>query len=230
MTVYLLGKEPVFPPADEAGKDGIVAVGGDLSPERLIAAYSKGIFPWYSEGEPILWWSPNPRMVIFPDEIHISRSLKRVLNRNLFSITFDRCFDSIIESCGQPRKYQRGTWITVEMVAAYKRLHELGYAHSLEVWKDDVIVGGLYGVALGACFFAESMFHRISNASKFGLVRFVQILSKLNFKLVDCQIPSSHLKTMGAREISRSEFLDLLGKSLQMENLRGNWTYMEDHK
>lgn len=230
MAVHLLGREPVFPPVEEAGHDGIVAVGGDLSPERLIAAYSRGIFPWYSEGEPILWWSPNPRLVIFPDEIHVSGSLKRVLSRNLFTITFDRCFDSIIESCRQPRKYQRETWITVEMAAAYKLLHELGYAHSLEVWKDDVIVGGLYGVSLGACFFAESMFHRTSNASKFGLVRCVQILGKLNFKLVDCQIPSSHLKTMGAREISRSEFLNLLGESLQDETLRGSWAYLEDHK
>jgi leucyl/phenylalanyl-tRNA--protein transferase len=230
MTVYLLGKEPVFPPAEEAGKDGIVAIGGDLSPERLIAAYSRGIFPWYSEGEPILWWSPNPRLVIFPDEIHVSRSLRRVLSRNLFTITFDRYFDTIIESCRQPRKYQRETWITVEMVAAYKRLHELGYAHSLEVWKDDEIVGGLYGVSLGACFFAESMFHRISNASKFGLVRLVEILSKLHFKLVDCQIPSSHLKIMGARELPRREFIHLLEESLKTDNIIGSWSYMEDYK
>lgn len=159
MAVYLLGKEPVFPPADEADPTGIIAVGGDLSPERLIAAYSRGIFPWYSEGEPILWWSPDPRLVLFPDELHISGSLRRLLNRNPFEITFDRSFDAIIEACQQPRKYQGETWITEEMATAYKRLHELGYAHSLEVRKNDEIVGGLYGVSLGKCFFAESMFH-----------------------------------------------------------------------
>jgi leucyl/phenylalanyl-tRNA--protein transferase len=230
MTVYLLGKEPVFPPAEEAAEDGILAVGGDLSPERLVAAYSGGIFPWYSDGEPILWWSPNPRLVIFPDEIHVSRSLKRVLNRDLFTITFDRCFETVIESCRQPRKYQRETWITAEMVAAYKTLHELGYAHSLEVWSNDDIVGGLYGVSLGACFFAESMFHRISNASKFGLVRLVQILGNLDFKLIDCQIPSLHLKTMGAREISRGEFLNLLEEYLIKDRVAGSWSSLGDHK
>ncbi|MCK4942076.1 MAG: leucyl/phenylalanyl-tRNA--protein transferase [Candidatus Aminicenantes bacterium] len=230
MTVYLLGKEPVFPPADEADPIGIIAVGGDLSPERLIAAYSKGIFPWYSEGEPILWWSPDPRLVLFPDEIHISGSLRRLLNRNPFEITFDRSFDAIIEACQQPRKYQGETWITEEMITAYKRLHELGYAHSLEVRRNDEIVGGLYGVSLGRCFFAESMFHRVDNASKFGMVRFVQKLNELDFRIMDCQVSSSHLKTMGAREIPRKEFLDLLTESGQKENLKGSWSFLDDHK
>jgi leucyl/phenylalanyl-tRNA--protein transferase len=210
MTVYLLGKEPVFPPADEADPTGIIAVGGDLSPERLIAAYSRGIFPWYSEGEPILWWSPDPRLVLFPDELHISGSLRRLLNRNPFEITFDRSFDAIIEACQQPRK--------------------LGYAHSLEVRKNDEIVGGLYGVSLGKCFFAESMFHRVDNASKFGLVRFVQKLNELDFRIMDCQVSNSHLKTMGAREISRKEFLDLLDKSLQKENLKSSGSFLGDHR
>lgn len=230
MTVYLLGKEPVFPPADEADPTGIIAVGGDLSPERLIAAYSRGIFPWYSEGEPILWWSPDPRLVLFPDELHISGSLRRLLNRNPFEITFDRGFDAIIEACQQPRKYQGETWITEEMATAYKKLHELGYAHSLEVWKNDEIVGGLYGVSLGKCFFAESMFHRVDNASKFGLVRFVQKINELDFRIMDCQVSNSHLKTMGAREISRKEFLDLLDKSLQKENLKSSGSFLGDHR
>jgi leucyl/phenylalanyl-tRNA--protein transferase len=230
MTVYLLGKEPVFPPADEADPVGIIAVGGDLSPERLIAAYSGGIFPWYSEGEPILWWSPDPRLVLFPDEIHISGSLRRLLNRSPFEITFDRSFDAIIEACQQPRKYQGETWITEEMATAFKRLHKLGYAHSLEVRKNDKIVGGLYGVSLGKCFFAESMFHRVNNASKFGMVRFVQKLNELDFRIMDCQVSSFHLKTMGAREIPRKKFLDLLAESLQKENLKGSWSFLDDHK
>ena len=153
-----------------------------------------------------------------------------MLNRNPFEITFDRSFDAIIEACQQPRKYQGETWITEEMITAYKRLHELGYAHSLEVRRNDEIVGGLYGVSLGRCFFAESMFHRVDNASKFGLVRFVQKLNELDFRIMDCQVSSSHLKTMGAREIPRKEFLDLLTESGQKENLKGSWSFLDDHK
>ena len=170
MPLFMLNSKADFPPAVWAGPEGLLAVGGDLSPRRLLRAYGRGIFPWYSEGEPILWWSPDPRFIIFPAEMHVPRSCKKILNKKIFRLTFDRAFTEVIDGCARPRPDQNGTWITEEMRRAYIKLHRLGYAHSLEAWQDGKLAGGLYGVALGRCFFAESMFHFESNASKTALV------------------------------------------------------------
>lgn len=224
----------MFPPPDMATPEGIIAAGGDLSPQRLLNAYASGIFPWFSENDPILWWTPDPRMVMLPGQVHISRSMKKLLDRSpgLFRLTVDREFATVIENCRKPRSYGgkevTGTWITDEMKEAYIRLHHLGYAHSAEVWQDHQMVGGLYGVSLGRCFFGESMFSLVPNASKYAFIVFFQKLFQLDFKLVDCQVPTSHLERLGAREIPRFRFLDLLNKSLEQETLSGNWQSLED--
>jgi leucyl/phenylalanyl-tRNA--protein transferase len=223
MPLFDLDDNADFPPAARAGPEGILAVGGDLLPRRLLRAYGRGIFPWYAEGEPILWWSPDPRFVLFPADMHVPSSLKKVLNKKIFHLTFDRAFAEVIDNCARPRPEQSGTWITGEMRQAYIGLHGLGYAHSLEAWKDGELAGGLYGIALGHCFFAESMFHLQSNASKVVLFTLARALQKMGFILIDCQIYSPHLAGWGARAIARRQYLELLRSGLSRNTLRGNW-------
>jgi leucyl/phenylalanyl-tRNA--protein transferase len=216
-----------FPPVDVATPEGLLAVGGDLQPERLLEAYRHGIFPWYNDSQPILWWSPDPRTVLFPDKLHISRSLKRSLRPGLFDVTLDRCFCDVMQHCAGPRPQypDGGTWITAEMLEAYRHLHELGYAHSVETWKDGQLIGGLYGVALGGAFFAESMFSRVTDASKVALVSLVHQLHAWGFCLMDCQQSSPHVIAFGAEEILRRDFLDHLASALVMPERRGRWQF-----
>jgi len=215
MTVFYLPQEPVFPHPGFSDPDGLLAVGGDLSLERLIAAYSQGIFPWYGPGSPILWWCPDPRLVLFPEELHISRSLRRTLNAKRFKVTVNQAFEEVISWCAKVRRKDGcGTWLVPEMIEAYIRLHEQGYAHSFEAWQEDRLVGGVYGVSLGRAFFGESMFHLVSNASKVALVYMVQYLREHSFHFLDCQQTTNHMLRFGAREISRDEFLHRLKKAL----------------
>lgn len=224
MPVYQLSEDLAFPSPHLASKEGLLAVGGDLSRSRLLLAYSLGIFPWYSDGEPILWWSPDPRLVLYPDELKITRSLNKVIKKGAFTLTIDRAFDRVINECARvPREKQRGTWIVAEMVEAYCRLHASGFAHSVEAWADNRLAGGLYGVSLGRCFFGESMFTLVSNASKVAFVALVQYLQSLNFTLIDCQISTDHLIRFGAREISRTRYLRELEEGLKAPTLRGKW-------
>ena len=210
MPIYQLSDDLIFPPV-EGAEDGIVAIGGDLTPERLMLAYRMGIFPWFNEDQPILWWCPDPRFVLFPDELHISRSMKRVLKRQEFQVTFNDCFEQVISACRHmPRVGQKGTWITDEMELAYIRLHDLGQAHSVEVWKDGELVGGMYGVKVEGVFCGESMFSKVSNASKVALITLIQEYVKQGLQLLDCQVHSEHMERMGAREIARAQFLHLL--------------------
>jgi len=190
--------------------NGLLAIGGDLRPERLLQAYRRGIFPWFEQNQPPLWWSPDPRMVLFPAELHVSRSLQRCFRRTAFTITSDRAFSSVVKGCAGPRPGAAGTWITAAMAAAYQQLHAQGYAHSVEVWNGAKLVGGLYGVALGEVFFGESMFSHATNASKLALVHLLQALQPAGYRLLDCQVASSHLTSMGARSISRVDFMDYL--------------------
>ncbi|MBN1956816.1 MAG: leucyl/phenylalanyl-tRNA--protein transferase [Desulfuromonadales bacterium] len=212
MPCYRLTDDLWFPPVEEAEDCGLLAVGGDLSPERLLLAYSLGIFPWYNQGEPILWWSPDPRCVLFPAELHVSRSLRRALRRHSYRLSFNENFAGVIYWCRGLRAGLdgSGTWITPEMRSAYLRLHELGFAHSVECWDADQLIGGLYGVSIGGCFFGESMFSRRANASKIVLVELMRYLREKGFVLLDCQQTTSHLLSMGAREISRGDFLRCL--------------------
>jgi leucyl/phenylalanyl-tRNA--protein transferase len=207
MPVFRLTRQPLFPAPHLAEPDGLLAVGGDLSSERLLLAYSMGIFPWYNQGDPLLWWSPDPRCILEPGSVKISRSLSKVLRRGDFEITFDRAFREIMTACAVLRRNQEGTWITEEMLEAYCRLHELGYAHSVEVRQGGELVGGLYGICLGRCFFGESMFHRVTNASKVALVALAEHARKQEFELIDCQQSTAHLLSLGAVEIPRLEFL-----------------------
>ena len=223
MPVFRLGLEPLFPPPALAEEDGLLAVGGDLAPERLLRAYRQGIFPWYSSKEPILWWSPDPRCVLFPSELRVSRSMKQLLKKNFFEISFDRTFRTVVEACGEPRPGVPGTWITAEMIEAYCRLHDMGYAHSVEAWTTDGLAGGLYGVSLGGCFFGESMFTKVSNASKTALVVLVTALERRGFSLVDCQIHTPHMERLGAKMIPRKDFLRILALALRSETLQGDW-------
>ncbi len=199
-------------------------MGGDLSIERLILAYRMGIFPWYSNGEPILWWSPDPRLILYPEALHVSRSLMKTIKQGCFIVTLDRDFPQVIAACaGSPRDNQPGTWITEEIMDAYCRLHEAGLAHSVEVWYRKELAGGLYGVSLGKCFFGESMFARQNNASKVGLVTLVHLLQKWSFRLIDCQVTTHHLVRMGAREIPRKQFMDELKLALKSPTRKGKW-------
>ncbi len=223
MPVYRLPDQTVFPPVEHAIKGGLLAVGGDLSPERLLAAYREGIFPWYSEGEPLLWWSPDPRFVLFPEELRISRSMRQFLKKGPLRITFDRAFREVIVACRKPRPGQDGTWITKEMEEAYVTLHDLGYAHSVEAWQEETLAGGLYGVSLGHAFFGESMFSTRANASKAALITLVSRLRERHFDLIDCQVETPHLGSLGARLIPRREFSILLKESLRHETFRGDW-------
>jgi leucyl/phenylalanyl-tRNA---protein transferase len=214
-----------FPPLDFASPEGLLAMGGDLRAERLLEAYRHGIFPWYNEGQPILWWSPDPRAVLFPEKLKVSRSLGKTLRRGTFDVTFDTCFSDVMQACAAPRKqYPRGgTWITPEMLDAYVHLHELGHAHSVETWQEGTLVGGLYGVALGGIFFGESMFSHCTDASKVALVTLVRQLTQWNFRLIDCQLPSQHLFSLGAEEIRRRDFLEHLREALARPDRRGPW-------
>lgn len=216
-----------FPPLENAltNPNGLLAAGGDLSPKRLLEAYSNGIFPWFSENEPVLWWSPNPRMVLFPDELKISRSLRRTLKKGRYQIRTDYAFGEVIQACAMPRKGQAGTWIHPEMTNAYTALHEMGLAHSVETWMDDVLVGGLYGVSLGKVFFGESMFSQVSDASKIALVHLVRQLQYWKFGLIDCQVRTNHLENLGAREISRVEFSQKLNIFITELGPRNKWNF-----
>ena len=224
MPVFLLSENVSFPPVHFATPEGLLAVGGDLSEDRLLAAYRNGIFPWYSDNEPILWWSPDPRLVLYPEELHVSRTLKKVLNKNAFSITFDCAFKEVIDACAKTRTLKdEGTWIVEAMQDAYIQLHNAGYAHSVESWIDGQLVGGLYGVSLGHCFFGESMFSRENNASNVALVTLTRHLSALSFHFIDCQVTTGHLMRFGAREIPRMQFLKELHQSLKFPTLKGRW-------
>lgn len=222
--VFFLSKKISFPPLNFASKEGLVAVGGDLSCLRLLHAYQNGIFPWYSEGEPILWWSPDPRLVLYPKELKLSKSLKKTIRKDTFRITADTAFQQVIMACAQTRLSNgTGTWITDEMQDAYCELYRAGYAHSFEAWFEGRLVGGLYGVALGKCFFGESMFTLITDASKTAFVKLVEYLDKHSFSLIDCQISSPHLLRFGAREIPRARFIRQLDTALGKPALKGPW-------
>jgi leucyl/phenylalanyl-tRNA--protein transferase len=225
VTIYRLFEEPVFPSPEEADPDGLLAVGGDLSPQRLLTAYANGIFPWYAENSPILWWSTNPRLVLLPREFHLPRSLRRTLNRGIFSFTMDADFPAVIRACARsPRPDQDGTWIVEDMVEAYVALHELGYAHSLEAWQDGELVGGLYGVSIGSAFFGESMFYHRPDASKAAFAVLVAQLVRWGFSLIDCQQTTRHLQRFGAVEMQRFRFLALLREALCRPTREGRWT------
>lgn len=199
--------------------NGLLAAGGDLSADRLIQAYRHGCFPWFEEGQPILWWSPDPRTVLFPEELHISRSLGKVLRQERYQVTFDQNFAAVIQACAAPRTYANGTWITGSMQSAYLELHRRGHAHSVEVWEQGVLVGGLYGLAIGQLFFGESMFSRADNASKVGFATLVERLTAWGFVLIDCQMPTQHLHSFGARAIARTTFAHYLREHLDQTNI-----------
>lgn len=219
---------PVFPSPQEAEPDGLLAIGGDLNAERLIEAYANGIFPWYEEGQPLLWWSPDPRLLLYPEDIKVSRSLRKVLRKHVFQVTIDQAFPEVIAACAKLRLQNgQGTWITQAMREAYTRLNEQGLAHSLECWHQGNLVGGLYGVSLGRAFFGESMFSRESNASKVALVALAGLARSLQIQFIDCQMPTTHLLSMGAREIPRSEFLIQLQEALKYPTLQGSWVLTE---
>jgi leucyl/phenylalanyl-tRNA--protein transferase len=227
MPVYLLTNDLVFPSPKLAAQEGLLAVGGDLSQQRLLLAYRMGIFPWYSENEPIMWWSPDPRLILYPDQLRISKSLKKAINKDEFDLTMDQAFEAVIKACAQSRtETNEGTWIVDEMITAYCKLHESGLAHSVEAWLDGQLAGGLYGVSIGRCFFGESMFTHISNASKVAFVGLVKYLQRLNFDMIDCQVSTPHLLSFGAHEIPRTRFLDELAKSLKAPTLKGRWSFL----
>lgn len=211
--MYFLNQELFFPPVAEANSEGILAVGGDLSPERLLLAYNSGIFPWFEDDEPIIWWSPNPRMVLFFEELVISKSMRNILNRNVFNVTFNKNFREVISNCQKAKRNgQIGTWITNDMIEAYCKLNELGIAKSVEVWQEDKLVGGLYGIDQGHIFCGESMFSTVSNASKVAFIALVNYLQRGNYQLLDCQVYNEHLESLGCREIERAEFITILKK------------------
>ena len=213
-----------FPHPSTANAEGVVAIGGDLTSERLLTAYRLGYFPWYNPGDPIIWWHPDPRFVIFPGQVRITKSMKPYFRQERFRLTFDQEFDKVVYLCEQVlRKDQLGTWITEEIKTAYSELHHLGVAHSVEVWEDDLLVGGLYGVSLGKMFFGESMFSAVSNASKFALISLSSILHRKGFELIDCQMPNPHLKRMGGQYIPRSQFMERLESNFDNETILGSW-------
>lgn len=225
MPLFALPPEHIFPDPELAREDGLLAVGGDLHPGRLLLAYAQGIFPWYSEEQPILWHSPDPRFVLMLDEFELSRSLRRVVRKQPFEIRADTAFEDVIDACAAvARPEQDGTWITSEMRSAYVALHELGFAHSVESWLDGELQGGLYGVSLGGVFFGESMFARASDASKVALVHLVMQLRAWGFDLLDSQVHTEHLARFGGREIPRHHYLDLLHERMQVPSRKGVWT------
>ena len=229
MIPYLEADDP-FPPVDLALRDpnGLLAAGGDLSPSRLLDAYGKGIFPWFNEDDPVLWWSPDPRMVLPLDEVRISRSLRRTIRGHTFRVTADTAFTHVMAGCAGPRRDQQGTWITDDMARAYARLFDLGYAHSVEAWIGDELMGGLYGVALGRMFFGESMFSRRSDASKVALVLLARQLARWRFRLIDCQMSTGHLASLGAREIDRAAFVGQVRQLVREPAVLSPWRLDED--
>lgn len=231
MPVFWLSDEELsFPDPELANEDGILAVGGDLSVERLLLAYQMGLFPWYNPEDPILWWSPDPRFVLFPSELKIAKSIRSYFNQRKFEVTFDQNFESVIRACKeQYRKGQGGgTWISEDMVEAYCTLHKEGFAHSVEVWKDEELVGGLYGVCLGKIFFGESMFSNVNNASKVGFIALVRMLEDRGFNLIDCQQETQHLKSLGGRSINRNDFLQIVSDNKKEKTMGGNWSGIID--
>jgi len=222
---WLRGDAP-FPPVSKAlrSPNGLLCAGGDLSAERIVEAYSHGIFPWFSEGDPILWWSPDPRMVLFPDELKVSRSLRKSVAHGGYETRFDTSFRAVMEACAAPRDGQGGTWIVPRMIDAYSALHQRGFAHSVESWRDDELVGGLYGVSLGKVFFGESMFTREPDASKVALVKLVERLKAAGYRVIDCQQATAHLASLGAREIPRAEFSQLVRESIQYPLSGERWS------
>jgi len=222
--------EEAFPSVETALRepDGLLAVGGKLSSTRLLAAYRQGIFPWYSVGQPVLWWSPDPRCVLYPAQLKVSRSLRKTLRKGLFKVTLDRAFEAVIENCAAPREDDAGTWITPAIKRSYNMLHQMGVAHSVEVWQNDELVGGLYGVALGRVFFGESMFSRVSDASKVGFVTLVQQLHRWGYPLIDCQVHSDHLESLGAVNIPRQQFISMLDQHCDVEVPGSAWTLDPD--
>jgi leucyl/phenylalanyl-tRNA--protein transferase len=211
-----------FPEVESATPEGLLAYGGDLSPSRLLLAYRKGIFPWYNAGDPILWWSPDPRLVLFLDEFKLRKSLKKRLKS--FEICYDTAFEEVMKACGEiPREGQKGSWIIPEVIEAYSVLHDMGYAHSIEAWQEGKLVGGLYGVVIGKMFFGESMFARVSDASKAAFATLIERLKAEGFTMIDCQVPSPHLKSLGAREISRTEFMQRLQSAVDEEYTHKHW-------
>ncbi|HTS55367.1 MAG TPA: leucyl/phenylalanyl-tRNA--protein transferase [Burkholderiales bacterium] len=227
--IHWLERNGDFPPVEQALRrpNGLLAAGGDLSPERLLRAYRRGIFPWFSEGEPILWWSPNPRMVLVPGELKIARSLAKTLRKADFEVRADSAFERVIQACAEPRPRQRGTWITAAMQAAYTRLHGLGVAHCVETWRGGELIGGLYGLALGRMFYGESMFSRASDASKIALVYLARQLERWNFGLIDCQMNTPLLASFGAREIARPQFTRRVAELVNYPNVPAPWVLDE---
>ena len=224
MPLFRLSKSLDFPPAWLARSDGLLCIGGDLSPKRLLLAYKNGIFPWFSKNEPILWWSPDPRLILFPKKIKILKKIKKKINKNIYSITVNKAFEQTIRSCAKPRKKKHeGTWLVDEMVDSYIKLHTLGYAHSIETWRENKLVGGLYGICLGKSFFGESMFSFENDASKIALVALSNHLKKQGFDLIDCQVTTNHLLSMGAVEISRNSFLDIILESVKKKEDINIW-------
>ena len=223
-------KRVQFPDVSLALKEpnGLLAVGGSLTPRRLLTAYMQGIFPWYSQGQPILWWSPDPRAVLFPANVNVSRSMRQEIRAGRFQITFDRAFRDVIQACAQPRANSQGTWITPEIIEAYCHLHGIGLAHSVEAWHDGELVGGLYGVALGKVYFGESMFSRMTNASKVAFIYLVHQLAAWDFAVIDCQIQSDHLRSLGSEDIRRTEFVSILHRSCHIPYQRTPWSMDTD--
>ncbi len=225
MPVFRLDDRLVFPPV-ELAEDGLLALGGDLRPERLLLAYSKGIFPWYAENLPILWHSPDPRMVMTTDELVVQRSLRKAIRKQPYRLAMDTAFHEVLQGCSQvPRPGQSGTWLIPDMVEAYRKLHELGFAHSIEAWDGDTLVGGLYGVSLGAAFFGESMFARAPDASKIAYVAAVRQLDAWGIRLIDCQVHTEHLERFGAYEVARADYLEMLEAALDEPTRRGPWSF-----
>ncbi len=222
MKIVRLNTLPEFPPVTFANSEGLLAFGGQLEPLWIIEAYTKGIFPWYNEEDPILWWSPNPRSVIFLDDIKISKSMKKLINKNIYTIKFDNAFKEVMRACKETRE---DTWISEDFIKCYSTLHNMGIAHSIEVWENDELVGGLYGLSIGKMFFGESMFSKKSNTSKLALIFLVEYLKKNDYFLIDCQVHNSHLESMGAVEIPREKFLDLLEIQLSKKSLYEKWKY-----
>ncbi|WP_235296555.1 leucyl/phenylalanyl-tRNA--protein transferase [Portibacter marinus] len=227
MPIFLISeKDPIFPDVALADEHGIIGIGGNLETSTLLKAYQSGIFPWYNEFDPILWWSPNPRFVLFPENLKVSKSMRPYFNQQKFRVSLDTHFHEVIKACQRiKRQGQNSTWITDEMLEAYQLLHQLGYAHSVEVWEGDQLAGGLYGVSLGRVFFGESMFTLRANASKFGFISLVRMLKERNFWMVDCQQETNHLRTMGAEGISRSEFVEFLDRNRKEPTLVGDWSH-----
>jgi leucyl/phenylalanyl-tRNA--protein transferase len=224
MTVYLLPEEPIFPPVDHAEPDGLLAIGGDFSANRLLKAYASGIFPWFNEKEDIFWYSPDPRMVMFPGQFKPSQSLQRLIQSKRFTVRFDSAFAEVIKGCAEaPRAGQDGTWISQDFIEAYTGLYNLGFAHSVEVYYNNQLAGGLYGISLGAAFFGESMFYRTSNASKIAFHALVDHCLKNQFHFIDCQTETSHLLKLGATLLGRREYLTLLRKALKKDTITGKW-------